>query len=68
MACLPGTVFHLKHDDQRGMFDVFSAHAAWRASLMFNTGPFHGGRKNGLLSRGPSLPRQFWTRQSSGSF
>jgi SAM-dependent methyltransferase len=34
--------FHLKHDDQRGMFDVFSAHAARRASLMFNTGPSHG--------------------------
>jgi SAM-dependent methyltransferase len=33
--------FHLKPDDQRGMFDVFAAHAVTRAVLMFNTGPAH---------------------------
>ena len=34
--------FHLAHDDQRGMFAVFAAHAASGAPLMFNTGPGHG--------------------------
>jgi trans-aconitate methyltransferase len=34
--------FHLDHDDQRRMFDVFAAHAAPRAMLMFNAGPEHG--------------------------
>jgi SAM-dependent methyltransferase len=34
--------FHLAHDDQRAMFDVFEAHAAPGAPLMFNTGPGHG--------------------------
>jgi hypothetical protein len=34
--------FHLKPDDQRGMFAVFSMHAAKAATLMFNTGPMHG--------------------------
>ena len=31
--------FFLKQDDQRSMFDVFSAHADESAVLMFNTGP-----------------------------
>ncbi len=34
--------FHLKPDDQRGMFGVFAEHAAPAALLMFNTGPAHG--------------------------
>src|SRR5262245_22250897 len=34
--------FHLDHDDQRRMFDVFAAHAAPRATLMLNAGPKHG--------------------------
>ena len=34
--------FHLDHDDQRRMFDVFAKHAAGRAVLMFNGGPTHG--------------------------
>jgi SAM-dependent methyltransferase len=34
--------FHLKPDDQRGMFKVFAAHAARSAILMFNTGPAQG--------------------------
>jgi cyclopropane fatty-acyl-phospholipid synthase-like methyltransferase len=34
--------FHLDHDDQRRMFDVFAKHAAAGASLMFNAGPHHG--------------------------
>jgi hypothetical protein len=34
--------FHLDHDDQRRMFDVFAAHAAPGAMLMFNAGPEHG--------------------------
>lgn len=34
--------FHVKHDDQRLMFDVFAAHAAPGAVLMFNAGPAHG--------------------------
>lgn len=34
--------FHLMPDDQRRMFDVFAAHAAKSAILMFNTGPTHG--------------------------
>ena len=45
--------FHLKPDDQRSMFDVFAAHAAPSAVLMFNTGPAHG---EGIGSyRGDSL-------------
>jgi 2-polyprenyl-3-methyl-5-hydroxy-6-metoxy-1,4-benzoquinol methylase len=34
--------FHLASDDQRRMFDVFAAHAAPRATLMFNAGPKRG--------------------------
>jgi SAM-dependent methyltransferase len=34
--------FHLTPDDQCGMFEVFRAHAAPSAALMFNTGPSHG--------------------------
>ncbi len=34
--------FHLTPDDQRHMFEVFSAHAAQPAILMFNAGPAHG--------------------------
>jgi SAM-dependent methyltransferase len=34
--------FHLGHGDQRRMFDVFAAHAASAAVLMFNSGPRHG--------------------------
>ena len=34
--------FHLRPDDQRRMFDVFAAHAAAGAVLMFNTGPAAG--------------------------
>lgn len=36
------SLFHLDHDDQRRMFDVFSRHCAPRAALMFNSGPAHG--------------------------
>jgi SAM-dependent methyltransferase len=34
--------FHLKYDDQQRLFDVFAAHAAASALLMFNSGPTHG--------------------------
>jgi SAM-dependent methyltransferase len=34
--------FHLKPDDQRRVFDIFAAHTASSAYLMFNTGPAHG--------------------------
>jgi 2-polyprenyl-3-methyl-5-hydroxy-6-metoxy-1,4-benzoquinol methylase len=34
--------FHLKHDDQRSMFNVFAARAAPSAVLLFNTGTAHG--------------------------
>jgi SAM-dependent methyltransferase len=34
--------FHLNHDDQRRMFEIFRAHAAQRAALMFTSGPAHG--------------------------
>lgn len=34
--------FHLGFDDQRAMFEVFRAHAAPGAALMFTTGPAHG--------------------------
>jgi trans-aconitate methyltransferase len=36
--------FHLNHDDQRNMFNIFAAHAAPSAVLMFNAGPSHGER------------------------
>jgi SAM-dependent methyltransferase len=34
--------FHLRQDDQRMMFEVFAAHAARGAILMFNAGPSRG--------------------------
>ncbi|MET4388077.1 SAM-dependent methyltransferase [Bradyrhizobium sp. F1.4.3] len=34
--------FHLRHQDQRTMFDVFALHAAPAAALMFNAGPGRG--------------------------
>jgi hypothetical protein len=34
--------FHLTPEAQRRMFDIFAAHAAASAILMFNTGPAHG--------------------------
>ena len=34
--------FHLKHDDQRAMFPIFSAHATSGGTLMFNAGFAHG--------------------------
>ena len=34
--------FHLNHDDQRNMFDIFGRHAGPSAVLMFNAGPSHG--------------------------
>jgi len=34
--------FHLPFDDQRAMFDVFRAHAAPGAALIFTSGPDHG--------------------------
>lgn len=34
--------FHLCPDDQRAMFEVFAAHAAPNAALMFTSGPAHG--------------------------
>ena len=34
--------FHLAHDDQRRMFEVFRAHASPGAALMFTSGPAHG--------------------------
>jgi cyclopropane fatty-acyl-phospholipid synthase-like methyltransferase len=34
--------FHLARDDQRRMFDVFAAHAATAAALMFTSGPQDG--------------------------
>ncbi len=36
------SLFHLDHDDQRRMFDVFSRHCAPHAALMFNSGPAQG--------------------------
>ncbi|HUB13650.1 MAG TPA: class I SAM-dependent methyltransferase [Acetobacteraceae bacterium] len=35
------SLFHLRPDDQRRMFDVFARHAAASAVLMFNGGPGH---------------------------
>ncbi len=37
-----GQLFHLKPEDQRGMFAVFAHHSATTAILMFNTGPTYG--------------------------
>jgi SAM-dependent methyltransferase len=34
--------FHLDHDAQRAMFEVFAAHAEPGAPLMFTSGPAHG--------------------------
>lgn len=34
--------FHLTPEDQRGMFEVFAAHAAPGAALLFTSGPAHG--------------------------
>jgi hypothetical protein len=34
--------FHLNHEDQRAMFQVFARHAATGAILMFNAGSSHG--------------------------
>ena len=34
--------FHLRRDDQRRMFDIFSRHSGSRTVLMFNAGPGHG--------------------------
>ena len=34
--------FHLTPDDQRAMFEVFRAHAAPSAALVFNAGSSHG--------------------------
>jgi cyclopropane fatty-acyl-phospholipid synthase-like methyltransferase len=34
--------FHLAHEAQRAMFEVFDRHATDTAVLMFNTGPDHG--------------------------
>ena len=36
------SLFHLDHDDQRRMFDVFARHGAPGAALMFTSGPAHG--------------------------
>ena len=36
------SLFHLTHDDQRRMFEVFARHSAPRAALMFTSGPAHG--------------------------
>ncbi|WP_081451564.1 class I SAM-dependent methyltransferase [Achromobacter piechaudii] len=36
------SLFHLSHDDQRGMFPIFKRHASPRAALMFTSGPSHG--------------------------
>lgn len=34
--------FHLAHDDQRRMFEVFARHAGDASALMFTSGPHHG--------------------------
>lgn len=34
--------FHLAHDDQRAMFQVFARHVQPRGALMFTSGPKHG--------------------------
>ena len=34
--------FHLRQDDQRGMFAIFRRHAAPKAALMFTSGPGEG--------------------------
>lgn len=36
------SLFHLGHDDQRGMFPRFAAHTGPGAMLMFTSGPQHG--------------------------
>jgi SAM-dependent methyltransferase len=36
------SLFHLKPDDQRRMFNVFARHAKPSTVLMFNSGPAHG--------------------------
>ncbi len=36
------SLFHLRHDDQRALFDVFAKHAAPGAPLMFSCGWNHG--------------------------
>jgi 2-polyprenyl-3-methyl-5-hydroxy-6-metoxy-1,4-benzoquinol methylase len=38
------SLFHLTHEDQRGMFSVFAAHATPGAFLLLNTGPEYGER------------------------
>lgn len=53
--------FHLPHDDQRRMFDVFAAHATRGALLMFNAGPRHG------AAFGNYLGRSFISRESRPS-
>jgi SAM-dependent methyltransferase len=34
--------FHLAHDDQRAMFEIFARHVQPRGALMFTSGPKHG--------------------------
>ena len=36
------SLFHLTHDDQRQMFEVFHTHSAPGALLLFTSGPEHG--------------------------
>ena len=54
-----GSFFHLSHRDHRGMFDVFSAHAA-TARVAHSKGI-------GLLSSGSTLPCQFGHGKVSGT-
>lgn len=36
------SLFHLTHDEQRGMFPIFARHAAEGAALLFTSGPAEG--------------------------
>ncbi|MCA0420026.1 MAG: class I SAM-dependent methyltransferase [Proteobacteria bacterium] len=55
--------FHLTPEDQRGMFEVFAAHAAPGTALMFTSGPAHGdaiGRFEGeALYHGSLAPGEY---------
>lgn len=55
--------FHLTPEDQRGMFEVFAAHAAPGAALLFTSGPAHGeaiGNFDGeALYHGSLDPREY---------
>jgi len=64
--------FHLPHDDQRRMFDVFAAHCRADGALMFTSGPARGeaiGRFEGEKLYHASLdPDEYRTRLANAGF